>query len=770
MIKTKLPVIVLRNLILLPHGEIKLEIYNESDKVIISNSINNHDSYILLTSPNCYLDEEIDINDLPKMGIIGKITNNFELPNNHLRISIIGINRANIFEYINETKTFLSAIIGPTELIKENDNEKEASLRILKKEFSSYISSTPNISNNIIFKINEESSLDVLTDVISNMLPLNFENKNGLIYELSSINRSKILIKLINDEKNINLIEKNIENEVKENLDKSQKDFILREKLNVIKKELGEDVSKEEEINVLRQSVNKLKCNEQIKEKLNKEINKYEILPPTSPEISIIKNYIDTVLSLPFEQYTTDTKSISKIEKSLNNTHYGLEKVKSRILEYISVRQLTKSIKSPIICLVGPPGVGKTSLAFSIAKALNRNFVKISVGGVNDEAEIIGHRRTYLGSSPGRIINGMIKAKVSNPVFLIDEIDKMTKDIKGDPASALLEVLDPEQNMLFYDNYIEEAYDLSKVMFILTANSYDDIPYALRDRLEIINLSTYTIFEKLDIAKNYMMDKLLVEHGLSKSNIVINDDILKYIIEYYTKEAGVRELERVLSSIMRKVAKQIVESNKKIKVTITNNNIEEYIGKRKYEKITNKSNNNVGIVNGLAYTIYGGSILPIETTYYKGKGNLIMTGSLGEVMKESASVAIGYVKSNQKKFEIDIKKLEENDIHINAVNGAIPKDGPSAGVTLVTSILSVFLNKKVDNTIGMTGEITLNGNILAIGGLKEKTISAFNAGIKTIFIPSENKIDEDEIPNEIRQSLNIIYVSNYIEIFNYLFK
>lgn len=769
MLKTKLPVIVLRNLILLPHGEIKLEIYNEADKKIINNSINNHDSYLLLVSPNCYSEEEINIDDLPKIGIIGKITNSFELPNSHIRISITGVNRANIFKYINEDEASLSSIIGPYKLQEEDENIKQASLRTLKREFASYVSLISNISNGIILKINEENSLDRLTDIIGNILPLNFENKNVLVNELSPVGRSKLLLRLIDEEKKINMIERTLEQEVKENLDKSQKEYILREKLNVIKKELGDDNSKEVEINSLKDSVFKLKCSDLIREKLIKEINKYELLPPTSPEVSIVKNYIDTVLSLPFEKYTRDTKNISKIEKSLNKTHYGLENVKERILEYISVKQLTKSIKSPIICLVGPPGVGKTSLAFSISKALGRNFVKISVGGVNDEAEIIGHRRTYLGAAPGRIINAMIKSKVSNPVFLIDEIDKMTKDIKGDPASALLEVLDPEQNTLFYDNYIEEAFDLSKVMFILTANSYEDIPYALRDRLEVINLSSYTIYEKLDITKNYMLDKLLTEHGLTKSNLVISDDMIEYIIEYYTKEAGVRELERVLSSIMRKVAKKIVENGENLKICINKDNVESYLGKRKFEKIQN-SENNIGVVNGLAYTIYGGSILPIETTYYKGKGNLIMTGSLGDVMKESASVAIGYVKTNQKKFNIDIKLLENNDIHINAINGAIPKDGPSAGVTLVTSILSAFLNKKVDNTIGMTGEITLNGNVLAIGGLKEKTISAFNSGIKTIFLPIGNKQDESEIPSEIKQKLNIIYVTNYIEIFDYLFK
>ena len=767
MLKTKLPVIVLRNIILLPHGEIKLEISNAVDKKIINNSITNNNGYILLISPYCNFDEKLEIADLPNAGIIGKISNNFDLPNGNIRISVTGINRAQVYDFIKEDNDALSAIIGPIEIKEESYEEKQAIIRTLKKEFASYVSIMPNISKNIIIKLNEEESLDKLTDIICNILPLNYENKNIFIYESSSVVRAKKLLKLIEEEKNISLIERNLEEEVKISLDKSQKDFILREKLSAIKKELGEDLSKDEEINDLKESVEKLKCSDEIKEKLYKEIRKYELLPPTSPEVTIVKSYIDTILSLPFEVYTKDIKSIDKIEKSLNDTHFGLDKVKNRILEYISVKQLTNSIKSPIICLVGPPGVGKTSLAFSIAKALNRKFVKISVGGVNDEAEIIGHRRTYLGSAPGRIINGIIKSKVSNPVFLIDEVDKMTKDIKGDPASTLLEVLDPEQNTMFYDNYIEEAFDLSNVMFILTANSESDIPYALRDRLEIINLSSYTIFEKIDIAKDYMYDKLLKEHGLTKSNVTINDEILKYIIEGYTKEAGVRELERVLSSIMRKVAKEIVTEGKKIKKEITKEVVEEYLGKRKYEHQEKIKNNTKGIVNGLAYTNYGGEILPIETTLYKGKGNIILTGSLGDVMKESASVALGYVKSN---FDIDIKKLEENDIHINAINTAIPKDGPSAGITLVTSILSFLLDKKVDSKIAMTGEITLNGKILPIGGLKEKTIAAFNSGVKTIFIPKENEVDENDIPKNVKDEIKIIYVENYSEIFDYLFK
>lgn len=769
MIKTKLPVIVLRNLILLPHGEIKLEISNEIDKDIIKNSINNHDSYVILVSTVSYMNENIDISELPNTGIIGKINSNFELPNNHLRITILGVNRANIFNYIEREKNELDALIGPVSYPNEEINEIEANLRMLKRDFSGYVSLNENISNSIILKLNEEDSLDKLTDIIANILPLNFDKKNKLIYEKSSVKRAKDLIVYIEQEKNICYIERKLDESVKKELDKSQKEYILKEKLKVIKEELGETDSKEKEIDEIKEKISSMNLPSNFEEKLNRELNRYECVSNISPESSTIKNYIDTVLSLPFDIYTKDVDNLSKIEKSLNKTHYGLEDVKERILEYIAVKSLTNNIKSPIICLVGPPGTGKTSLAYSISNALNRNFVKISVGGVSDDAEIIGHRRTYIGAKPGRIIEALIKAKSSNPVFLIDEIDKMTKGINGDPASCLLEVLDPEQNSTFYDNYIEEGYDLSKVMFILTANSASDIPYALKDRLEIINLSSYTIFEKVDIVKNYMFKKLLEEHGLSKSNISIDDESIKFIIKFYTKEAGIRELERVLSSIMRKIAKEVVKNNKNKKIILTEENIISYLGNVKYTEYENDFDNS-GIVNGLAYTSFGGTILPIEVTHYKGKGNINMTGSLGDVMKESAKIALGYVKTNYNKFGLNMKELLDYDIHINALHAGIPKDGPSAGITLVTAIISSFLNKKVDRLVGMTGEITLNGRVLGIGGLKEKIIAAYNAGIKTIFIPKENESEISMVPIEILSSLEIIFIDNYIQIFDKLFK
>lgn len=768
MIKTKLPVIVLRNLVLLPHGEIKLEISNADDKNIIDNSIKYHDNYVILVSAKGLINENIELTELPNVGIIGKITSNFELPNNHIRINIEGINRANIFNYIDNKNSNLEAVIGPISIDEIDKDEEEANLRLLKREFAGYISISPNISNNIIIKLNEETNLDKLTDKIANMIPFNFENKNKYIYEFNSVKRSDMLIKQIAEEKNISYIERKIEEKVKRKLDKSQQEFILKEKIKAIKEELGETDNKDEEISDLKKKIEDLNAPSSIKEKLLKEVNKYEMMSLVSPELSIVKNYIDTVLSLPFGIYTKDLKNIQKIEDELDKTHYGLKDVKNRILEYIAVKELTNDIKSPIICLVGPPGVGKTSLAYSISQALHRNFVKISVGGVSDEAEIIGHRRTYIGSKPGRIIEGLIKAKSSNPVFLIDEIDKMTKDIKGDPSSCLLEVLDPEQNSTFYDNYIEEAFDLSKVMFILTANSLLDIPYALRDRLEIINLTSYTTFEKLDIVKNYMFSKLLKEHGLTKNNLIIDDETINFIIKHYTKEAGVRELERVLSSLMRKIAKEIITGSKRKKFVLNEEDVIRLLGNIKYVDI-GTTINNPGVVNGLAYTDLGGSILPIEVSHYKGKGNVNMTGSLGNVMKESAQISIGYIKNNYKEFGVDIKKLNDDDIHINALHAGIPKDGPSAGITLVTAILSSFLNKKIDNKIGMTGEITLNGNILGIGGLREKSIAAYNSGIKKIFIPKENESDISEIPKEVLDSLEIIFVSNYSEIFNNLF-
>lgn len=767
MLKTKLPVIVLRNMILLPKGEVKLELQDTLDKEIIYNAINEHNGYVLLVSPKYYTNELLTKDDLPNIGIIGKINNNFELPNGNMRISVTGINRAEVYNYIQKGDIIVDAIIGPLK-IKELDEEIEkAKLRLIKEEFSKYVIVMPNISNYFVTEINELKSLENLTDSIVNIMPLSFEEKYKFLEEVDSSLRADYLITLLQKERNIGSIEKDLEEKLKESLDESQKEYVLRERLKVIKKELHEDDSKDEYIEELNDKISKLDIDEDIRNRLYKEVKKYENIPISSPELTITKNYLDTMLSLPWKKYTKDETNLDKVETYLNDTHYGLDKIKTRILEYIAVKKLTKEENAPILCLVGPPGVGKTTLAFSIAKALNKKFVKISVGGVSDEAEIIGHRRTYVGAEPGRIISTMIKAGSSNPLFLIDEIDKMSKSFNGDPEAAILEVLDKEQNKYFTDNFLEEKYDLSKVMFVLTANDKSSIPSPLLDRLEIIELSSYTKFEKHDIVKNYMLDKLIKKHGLEKEGITFTDDAIDYIIENYTKEAGVRELERVISSILRKLAVKVL--NKELdNVKIDVKDIINYLGKEKYENIKN-DNNLPGVVNGLAYTPFGGVTLPIEVTFYKGKGNIILTGSLGDVMKESASIAIGYIKSKAKEFKISETFFEKNDIHINAVEAAIPKDGPSAGTALTTAILSAIKGVKIGNKYAMTGEITLMGNILKIGGLKEKTIGAYNSNIKEIIIPKENEKDLEDIPKEIKDKIKIILVDNYIDIYKKFF-
>ncbi|MBR2712311.1 MAG: endopeptidase La [Bacilli bacterium] len=768
MLKTKLPVIVLRNIVLLPLGEIKLEVQEVLDKEIIYNAINEHNGYVLLVSPKYATTEILTKEDLPKIGIIGKITSNFELPNTNIRISITGINRAFIYDYIQDGDLIKDAIIGPQKVEQEDSNLTEAKLRLIKEEFSKYVSVMPSMSNYYVNKINEEKSLENITDSIINILPISFEEKYKFLEDNNSISRGDYLITLLQKERNISSLENDLENKLKIKMDESQREFVLREKLKVIKKELHEDTSKEDEIDLLNKKIASLKMDNDIKERLYKEVKKYENTPIASPELTISKNYLDTMLSLPWNVLTKDETNLDKIEKCLNETHYGLNDIKTRILEYIAVKKLTNEENAPILCLVGPPGVGKTTLAFSIAKALNKNFVKISVGGVSDQAEIVGHRRTYVGAEPGRIINGMIKAKSSNPLFLIDEIDKMTKGFNGDPESAMLEVLDREQNKYFTDNFLEEKYDLSKVMFVLTANDIGSIPGPLLDRLEIIELSSYTRFEKLDIVKKHMLPKLIKNHGLSKYKIVFTDEAINSIIENYSKEAGVRELERLISKILRKIAVKVL--NKEInEIEINNKNLSDFIGKEKY--LSKKTINKLpGVVNGLAYTPFGGSTLPIEVCIYPGKGNIILTGSLGEVMKESANISIGYVKSILKDLKVKEDFFEKHDIHINATETAVKKEGPSAGIALTTAIISSLKNVTISSDIAMTGEITLMGNVLEIGGLKEKTIGAYNSNVKKIFIPKSNDKDLEELPKEVKDNIKIILVDNYKDIYKELFK
>jgi len=558
-------------------------------------------------------------------------------------------------------------------------------------------------------------------------------------------------------------IESKIDDDVKKNINESQKEYYLREKIRAIQDELGDKVKKDSDVEALRNKIKEAKMPKNVEEKALKELGRYQSSSFNSPETGIIRTYLDFLVSLPWNNESVDSDDINKAKEELDKDHYGLEKVKDRILEYLAVKIMNKKNPQAILCLVGPPGVGKTSLAKSIAKALNKQFVKESLGGVRDEAEIRGHRRTYIGALPGRILQSIAKAKTNNPVFLLDEIDKLSSDYKGDPTSALLEVLDPEQNRIFSDHYLEETFDLSKVFFICTANYIGNIPAPLRDRMEIVELSSYTEYEKFEIAKRHLIPKQMSLHGLKEEQLEITDQAIYSVIQNYTRETGVRELERFIGSIIRKTIKKIL-TEKVSKVVVSAENIEDLLGKSRFTNNKVEDNDQVGVVTGLAYTQYGGDTLAVEVCYYSGDGRLVITGKLGDVMKESAHAALSYVRSNAEKFGIDPKIFKTNDIHIHVPEGAIPKDGPSAGVTMVTALVSALSNRKVRHDVGMTGEITLRGRVLPIGGLREKSIAASRSGLKTIVIPSENLRDLDEIPTSVKSNLEIISVKTIDEV------
>lgn len=765
MIKTNLPVILLRGLVLLPNNEIRLEFDNDLSKNIIDVSELFHDNMLLVVSASNPLEEMPNENDLPNIGVISKIINKIELPNGKSRVIIRGISRAYINEYLNlkRPSEVLESIVTKLEEKKLDSKMEKIMISKIRRELEVYIKKVSYSSNSILSLVSGISSLSKLTDVIAPHILIDNNRLVDYLKETDCEIRGEMILEDIYSEEEAFELEKKIELKVKRNLEDSQKEYLLREKIKLIKEELGEISCKDAEINSIKDKIENLNVNQRIKDKLRSELRRYESLNQASPEVGIIKNYIDWLIDIPWNKYTEDNNDLNIVLNSLNQSHFGLEEVKNRIIEYLAVKLNSDKLKSPIICLVGPPGVGKTTFARSIAQSINRKFVKISVGGINDEAEIKGHRRTYLGAMPGKIIQGMKQAQVSNPVFLIDEIDKMTNNIKGDPASALLEVLDSEQNMAFVDNFIEEEYDLSKVMFITTANSLDTIPTPLKDRLEIIELSSYTEYEKLDIAKNYLIPKLIDSHNAS--NIYFNDNSILDIIRYYTKEAGVRNLERKIEEIIRKIITERVKV--KVETNVKIDDVSIYLGNKLYLFGT-VTKNEIGVVNGLAYTPFGGDLIKIEVNYYKGNGNLILTGSLGDIIKESAQIALSYVRANANAFGIDSEKFIKNDIHIHIPEGATPKDGPSAGIAITTAIISSLSNRIVDSTIAYTGEITLRGNILPIGGLKEKSIGALRSGIKTIYIPSDNKKDLDDIPKEIKENIHYIDFNNYIDLFKNL--
>ena len=764
MTQTNLPILYLRDVVLLPFNDIRLEFSNDIDKKILNIAESNYDGYVLLINLNDPLEEEPDYNTLPDIGILGKIKSKIDLPNGITRVVMTGIDRVEIVS-INNNNDFLSAFVISTKEYDYNEVEASALRRVLYRKLDEYIDISPYMSNTVIGRITEVKNISKLSDIIVSELPLEYNEVLKYVSITNPMNRIREITLDLSKEIETVRLENEIEDNLKVKLEEEQKEYMLREKIKLIKEELGEVDLKDADIDKIRNKMNSLDLPESIIKRLNEEIDRYSLTSSASPEVTTIRTYIDWLLCLPWNKLSKDNTDVKKITEVLNNSHFGLESVKKRIIEYIAVKKKTNTSNSPIICLVGPPGVGKTSLASSIAKALNKDFVKVSLGGINDEAEILGHRRTYVGASPGKIIQQMKKANTSNPVFLIDEVDKLTKDYKGDPASALLEILDKEQNDKFCDKYIEEEFDLSNVMFILTANNIGGIPAPLLDRLEIIELSSYTIYEKLNIAKYHLIPDLLNEYKVK--NIKFTDSAIQKIITYYTKEAGARDLYRQIDSIIRKA---IINNDKSSKIVIDNGDVEAYLGATKYNITINDTNTKTGIVNGLAYTMYGGNILKVTCTLYPGKGNVTLTGALGDVIKESIYIALSYIKANNTMFKIDYKIFEEVDFHFHIEEGSIPKDGPSAGVTIVTAILSLLKNKIIPNNVSMTGEITLRGKILPVGGLKEKLIAATTNGIDTVYLPLESSKEFSLLPSEVRDNLNIILVEDYEDVYKSLFK
>ena len=764
MVETNLPILYLREMVLLPYNEIRLEFTNDEDKKVLSLAEKQHDSHLLLVNLLDPLEEEPDINELPEIGILSKIKSKIDLPNGITRVVLIGIDRVSISSYAKIENT-LSAFVVPTKEYDYNEIEASALKRILYRKLDEYIDVSPYMSNTVLGRINDVKNISKLSDIIISELPLEYTDMLKYISITNPMFRIRNIIEDLSKEIETVRLENQIEDNLKIRMEEEQKEYMLKEKIRLIKEELGEVDLKEEDINKIRAKMNTMSLPDNIIKRLNEEIERYSLTSPSSPEVTTIRTYIDWLLSLPWNKESKDNTDIKKIVEVLDATHFGLDSVKKRIVEYIAVKKKTNTSNSPILCLVGPPGVGKTSLASSIAKALNKDFVKVSLGGINDEAEILGHRRTYIGASPGKIIQQMKKSKSNNPLFLIDEVDKLTKDYKGDPASALLEILDKEQNSKFCDNYIEEEFDLSKVLFILTANNISAIPAPLLDRLEIIELSSYTIYEKINIAKYHLIPNLLEDYKVK--NIKFTDNAIEKIITSYTKEAGARDLYRQIDAVIRKV---IITKEKSTKVIVDTGDIEAYLGPYKYNNSMNDENNKTGIVNGLAYTPYGGTILKVTCTLYPGKGNITLTGALGDVIKESIYIALSYIKANSVMFKIDYKIFEEVDFHFHLEEGGIPKDGPSAGITIVTSILSLLKNKIISNKVSMTGEITLRGKVLPVGGLKEKLISAVTNGIDTVYLPLESSKEISSLPSEVKDRLNIILVEDYEDIYKSLFK
>jgi ATP-dependent Lon protease len=741
-------------MIVFPENKLTLDVGRPVSLKALELSTREHDNNIIFVSQINPLVDNPSFDDVYHIGTICKIDRKVRRDSSGtIKLTVIGAKRIKLENFIEKEGAIYSTVTVLEDEFGDR-NEEIALVRKTTSYFEQAKRSMPNMPLDSINRLTSGVSASVLADTIGQYLPIDFKQKQQILETVNVNERLLLVASSIESEKVIGEIEETINRKVRESIDENQREYYLREKLKAIKEELGDTVPKEDDAESIREELENNPYPQYVREKIEEELRRFETMPAASSEANVVRTYIDWMLKVPWYQETKDVENIQKVEDVLNTDHYGLEKVKERIVEHLAVKQMTQNLKAPIICLAGPPGVGKTSLAKSIARALDRKFVKASLGGVKDEAEVRGHRRTYLGSMPGRIIQSMKKAGVVNPVFLLDEIDKMSSDYKGDPTSAMLEVLDPEQNSQFSDNYLEEPYDLSKVLFIATANDLGNIPAPLRDRLEIIELSSYTEQEKLMIAKNHLIKKQLEMHGLNSEQLIFEDDAVMTIIRHYTREAGVRDLERLIAKVCRKAVLVILKGKEK-KIIITTE-LEQYLGKAPFEHTKKLDHSQIGVVTGMAYTQFGGDILPIEVNHFQGSGKFIITGQLGDVMKESASIALDYMKANKDKYGLDKIAFDKEDIHIHVPEGAVKKDGPSAGVTLTTAIYSAFKNKPVRNDVAMTGEITLRGNVLPIGGLKEKSISAHRSGIKKIIIPKDNAKDIDDIPKSVQDDLEIV--------------
>ncbi len=700
--------------------------------------------------------EDPQIDDLYRIGIVAKIKQVIKMRNGIIRILVEGERRAELSGIVEQVPYLLAEVLYLEEHRQEYSGEAlEGMRRAVLEAYGRYAVLNPKLDKEFMRQASETKETERLMDLIANNMPVYYEEKQKYLESVTIDERYETLIEMILREINIISIKNEFQSKVKEQVDKNQKEYLLREQMKVIREELGED-NTESDVQQFQEALKKLRAKKEVKEKIQKEIDRFANINSNSSESAVARGYIETLLELPWEKKSKDNKDLKHAAKVLDSDHYGLEKVKERMLEFLAVRNLTKKGDSPIICLVGPPGTGKTSIARSVAKALDKEYVRICLGGVRDEAEIRGHRRTYVGAMPGRLAAGLRMAGVKNPLMLLDEIDKVSSDYKGDTSSALLEVLDSEQNNKFRDHYVEIPIDLSEVLFIATANSVQDIPRPLLDRMELIEVTSYTENEKMHIAMEHLLRKQMKKNGLKKDNLSIREEAMAEVIRGYTKEAGVRSLERKIGEICRKSAREIYEDNKK-KITVTKKNVSRFLGKEKYTFDMAGKTDEIGIVRGLAWTSVGGDTLEIEVNVMPGKGEFRLTGQLGDVMKESAQAGISYIRSVSKEYKIPKEFFRENDIHIHIPEGAVPKDGPSAGITMATAMLSAITKRKIRADVAMTGEITLRGRVLPIGGVKEKTLAAKNAGIRTICVPAKNEKDMDEISDEIKQGIEIVY-------------